>query len=188
MDKSLKELKKQFTIAAILTYLVTMKTCIVETDTTGFCPGGILSQKDDEGSRHRIGFHSKKFQPAEINFKVYNKELLAIIDAFKGWHRYLEGALCTVMVYSDHQNLKSFTIRKVVNRRQAHWAQELASYDFNIVYHLGSQHIKPDPVSRHSEYCPEKEGSEDQATSIIFSPNNSYKITKKKIELFQTRS
>jgi hypothetical protein len=36
MDKSLKELKKQFTIAAILTYLVTMKTCIVETDLPDF--------------------------------------------------------------------------------------------------------------------------------------------------------
>ena len=29
-------------------------------------------------------------QPAEINYEVHNKEVLAIVAAFKEWKRYLE--------------------------------------------------------------------------------------------------
>jgi hypothetical protein len=86
------------------------------------------------------------------------------------WRRYLEGALCTVMVYSDHQNLEYFTTTKVLNRRQARWAQELAAYDFKIGYRPGSQNGKPDALSRRSEYRPEKGGSEDQPITMILSP------------------
>jgi hypothetical protein len=73
------------------------------------------------------------------------------------------------MVFSDHQNLEYFTITKVLNRRQARWAQELAAYDFKIVYRPGSQNGKPDALSRRLEYRPEKEGSQDQPITTILS-------------------
>jgi hypothetical protein len=109
MEKSFKELKNRFTTAPILTHFNLKKTCIVETHASD-CPlGAILSQKNDEGRLHLIAFHSQIFQIAEINYEVDDKELLAIIDSFKVWRHYLEGGLCTVMVYSDHQNLEYFT-------------------------------------------------------------------------------
>jgi hypothetical protein len=122
MEKSFEELKNRFTTAPILTHFDPTKTCIVETDASDFALGAILSQKDDEGRLDPIAFHSRKFQPAEINYEVHDKELLAIIDSFKVWRRYLEGALCTVMVYSDNQKLDYFTTTKVLNRRSARWA------------------------------------------------------------------
>jgi hypothetical protein len=115
MEKSFEELQNRFTTAPILSHFDPMKTCIIETDASDFTLGAILSQKDDEGRLHPIAFHSRKFQPAEINYEVHDKELLAIIDSFKVWRRYLEGALCTVMVYSDHENLEYFTTTKVLN-------------------------------------------------------------------------
>jgi len=39
-----------------------------------------------------------------------------------------------VQVFLDHQNLEYFTTTKVLNRRQARWAQELAGIDFKIFY------------------------------------------------------
>jgi hypothetical protein len=146
----------------------------------GFRPRSNPLTKDDEGRLHPIAFHSRKFQPAEINYQVHDKELLAIIDSVKVWRRYLEDMLCTVMVYSDHQYLEYFTTTKVLNRRQAGWAQEVAAYDFKIVYRLGSQNRKPDTLLRREEYRPEKGGSEDQPITTILSPKISYKITNKK--------
>ena len=87
----------------------------METDASDFALGGILSQKY-EGRLHPITFHSRKFTEAEINYNTADKELLAIVDSFKRWRRYLEGAKYQVQVISDHQNLDLFQTTKVLNR------------------------------------------------------------------------
>jgi hypothetical protein len=46
--------------------------------------------------------------------------------------------------------------------------QELAAYDFKIVYCPGSQNNKPDALSRHLEYRHEKVLTEDQLITISF--------------------
>ena len=119
-----------------------------------------------------MAFHSRKFQPAEINYEIHDKELLAIVDAFKHWRRYCEGATHQMQVYSDHQNLEYFTTTKVLNRRQARWAQELAGIDFRIYYRPGTKNTKPDLLSRRSEYRPEKGGSENQPITMVLHQNH----------------
>ena len=93
---------------------------------------------------------------------------MAIVDAFKHWRCYCEGAMHQVQVYSDHQNLEYFTTTKVLNRRQARWAQELAGIDFRIYYQPGLQNGKPDALSRRSEYRPEKGGVENQPITMLW--------------------
>jgi len=117
-------------------------------------------------------FHSRKFQPAQINYEIHDKELLAVVEAFKHWRRYCEGATYQVQVYSDHQNLEYFTTTKVLNRRQARWAQELAGIDFRIYYRPGTQNGKPDALSRCSEYRPEKGGVENQPITSVLRKNH----------------
>jgi len=89
------------------------------------------------------------------------------VDAFKHWRRYCEGATHQVQVFSDHQNLEYFTTTKLLNRRQASWAQELAGVDFRIYYRPGTQNGKPDALSRRSEYRPEKGGIENQPITAV---------------------
>jgi len=132
--KAFNELKKRFTTAPILAHFDAQRPAIIETEASDFALGAVLSQKDEENQLHPVAFHSRKFQPAEINYEIHDKELLAIVDAFKHWRRYCEGATHQVQVYSDHQNLEYFTTTKVLNRRQARWAQELAGIDFRIYY------------------------------------------------------
>jgi hypothetical protein len=67
-----------------------------------------------------------------------------------------------VQVFTDHKNLEYFMTTKVLNRRQALWAQELASMDFKILYRKGTSNGKPDVLSRYLEYYPEKGGGRDQ--------------------------
>jgi len=63
--------------------------------------------------------------------------------------------------------LEYFTTTKVLNRRQARWAQELAGIDFRIYYRPGTQNGKPDALSRCSEYRPEKGGVENQPITTV---------------------
>jgi len=131
-DAAFSELKQRFTMAPILAHFNCAKEVIIETDTSDFAIGAILSQRDEERRLYPVAFHSRKFQPAEINYEIQNKELLVVVDAFKHWRRYCEGATHQVEVYSDHQNLEYFTTTKVLNRRQVRWAQELAGINFRI--------------------------------------------------------
>ena len=50
--------------------------------------------------------------PAECNYNIYNKELLAIICVFEEWRSELKGAVKQVQVITDHKNLKYFMITK----------------------------------------------------------------------------
>ena len=164
-----KSLVQAFTTAPILKHFDPAIQAIVETDASDFTLGAILSQKHGK-YLHPVAFHSRKFSPAEINYDVCNKELLAIVDYFKRWQRYLEGARHQVQVITDHNNLELFMTTKILNRRQARWAQELAGYDFRIYFRPGHQNAKANYLSR----CPEhrlKEG-EDGKQELILKPEN----------------
>jgi hypothetical protein len=139
----------------------------VETDALDFALGATLSQMGDDQKLHPNAFHARKFSPAEINYEIHDKELLTIVNSFKAWRRYLEGSLYMVQVFTDHKNLEYFMTTKVLNRRQACWAQELASVDFKIVYRKGTSNGKPDALSRRPEYHPEQGGGGDQQIQTI---------------------
>ena len=51
----------------------------METDASGYATGGVLSQ-EQEGKWKPIAFLSRTMQPAERNYEIYNKELLAIVE------------------------------------------------------------------------------------------------------------
>jgi len=105
-EQAFSELKHRFTSASIFTHFEPQRPVIVETDALDFALGALLSQRDDENRLHRIAFHSRKFTSAEMNYEIHDKELLAVVDSFKHWRRYLEGATHQVQEYSDHQNIE----------------------------------------------------------------------------------
>ena len=43
----------------------------------------VLSQKNKSKNLHLVAFHSHKFTDLELNYEIHDKELLAIIKAFK---------------------------------------------------------------------------------------------------------
>ena len=52
----------------------------METDASGHAIGGVLSQEQD-GKWKLIAFLLRTMQPTERNYKIYDKELLAIVEA-----------------------------------------------------------------------------------------------------------
>jgi len=55
---------------------------ILETNAFDYTLVAILSTQSNSEVRP-IAFHSRVFSAAEINYNMHNKELLAIIEAFK---------------------------------------------------------------------------------------------------------
>jgi len=76
-------LKEAFTTAPILIHFDFDKEIVVETDASDIASAGILSQPGSDGLLHPIAFFSKKHTPAECNYDIYDKELMAVVRAFE---------------------------------------------------------------------------------------------------------
>jgi hypothetical protein len=57
----------------------------MEVDASDFAVGGVLSQLQQDDRWHPIKFHSRGMDPAECNYQIYDKEMLAIMDALAEW-------------------------------------------------------------------------------------------------------
>jgi len=122
----------------------------METDVSGYAIGGVLSQEQDEKWKP-IAFLSRMMQPAERNYKIYDKKLLAIVKALTKWRQYLLDALETFKIWMDHENLKYFQEPHKLNRRQARWYLKLQDYDFTLQHILGKTNTKADILSRKDQ-------------------------------------
>jgi hypothetical protein len=100
------------------------------------------------GELHPIAFYSRSMQPAELNYEIYDKELLAIFESFRQWRAYLEGAAHVILVLTDHNNLQYFTTTKQLSRRQARWSEYMSGFDYVICYRPGRLGAKPDALTR----------------------------------------
>jgi len=74
----------------------------------------ILSIINKENEFHLVAFHSHTFTVAELNYDTYDKELLAIFEAFKIWQHSLEGLAYLIDIVMDYKNLEYFSTTKVL--------------------------------------------------------------------------
>ena len=145
------ELKARLMSGPILRHFDPAKACVIEADASDYALGGVCSQYDDEGRLHPVAFYSRKLLPAEMNYQIYDKELLAIVCAFKHWRHYLEFSASTTVVLTDHRNLEYFTTTRNLSRRQVRWSEVLSDYNFVIKYRPGSQNAAADSLSRRDK-------------------------------------
>ena len=150
-------LKKAFTSDVILIHFDADRKIVVETDASDYVSGGVLSQYNSEGILRPVAYFSKKHNPAECNYEIYDKELMAIVRAFEEWRPELEGSALPIEVISDHKALEYFASSKELSRRQARWSEFLSRFDFKITYRPGKDGGKPDALTRRSGDLP-KEG------------------------------
>jgi len=79
----------------------------VEVDASGHAIGGVLLQ-EQEGKWKPVAFLSRTMSSAKRNYEIYDKELLAIVEALDKWQQYLLNAVEKFEVWTDHENLKYF--------------------------------------------------------------------------------
>ncbi len=103
-------------------------------DTLDYAIGIEVGQTGRNRKYQPISFFLKKFLEAELNYKIYDKELLAIVRTIEENHYYLKEAKYQITVYSNYQNLIYFTITKDLSQRQARQYKILLKYNFVIKY------------------------------------------------------
>ena len=53
----------------------------------------------------------------ELNYNIYNKELLGIVAVFKKWRAFLQRIIELFVIKIDYKNLMGFLTIKELNRR-----------------------------------------------------------------------
>ncbi|KAJ6437064.1 hypothetical protein O9K51_10361 [Purpureocillium lavendulum] len=148
-----EELKLRLISAPILAQWDPDRETVVETDSSGYVTGGALAQRSDDGLMRPVAFFSKKCTPAECNYPIHDKELLAIMRCLEHWDAELR-SVESFTVLTDHLNLRYFTKKQPLSERQARWAEMLSRYNFTIVHRPGKDAAVPDALSRREQDMP----------------------------------
>jgi hypothetical protein len=149
---------------AILRHYNLDRAALLETDASDFAISGILSQKFEDGKLHPVQFVLRKLSPAEMNYDLYDKEMLAVVFSLRKNRHYLQGAEHKTTILSHHQNLTYIKSAIVLIRRQASWSEELKQYNFHLVYRKGTSNAKADILSRSLAFT-STEGGTTSATN-----------------------
>ena len=160
-QKAFEELKNRITSQPVLALPKREGKFRVETDVSGHAIGGVLSQ-EQEGKWKPIAFLSRTMQPAERNYEIYDKELLAIVEALSKWRQYLLNAAETFEIWMDHENLKYFREPHKLNGRQARWYLKLQDYDFTLRHIPGKMNTKADILLRKDQVNTKEDNNDVQ--------------------------
>ena len=96
-------------------------------------------------------YYSRKLTPLELNYDIYDKELLVIVAVLKEWRVFLQGITELFIVKMDYKNLTGFLTTKELNYKQVRWVEMLVEYYFKIEHVKGTNNIRADILSRKTE-------------------------------------
>jgi hypothetical protein len=154
-EKSFQDLKDAFTSEPVLKVYDPEKPSILRTDASGYALCGIHLQKHGN-MEHPVEYWSRKMTDEETRYTTPDQELLAVVDSLEHWRHHFEGANHKIIIYSDHANLRYFLTTTQLSRRQAHWAEKMSKYDFEIKHTPGKKN-PADAPSRRPDYRPTKD-------------------------------
>jgi len=143
-------LKKQVSLISVLRHFDLKQQAILKIDALNYVKGEILSQYDDEKVFHSMIFYSKSMILAEINYHIYDKKLLVIIQCFEHWRFELKCTELFIQMFIDHQTLKIFMKNKQLSQQQVNYLNILSKFNFQIIFKSGKMNTKVDALIRIS--------------------------------------
>ncbi len=93
-------------------------------------------------------FYSKSMILAEINYHIYDKKLLVIIQCFKHWWLKLKCTELFIQMFIDHQTLKIFMKNKQLSWWQVNYLNILSKFNFQIIFRSGKMNTKVDALTQ----------------------------------------
>jgi hypothetical protein len=106
-QRAFTRLKKLLINAPVLASFDPERKTRIQPDSLGYSIGKELSQLADDNKWRPVAFYSKKCLPAEVNYPIHDKELLAIVRCLQEWHNMLQ-SVKSFTILSDHKNLEYF--------------------------------------------------------------------------------
>ena len=79
------KLKNIFISQSMLSMMDTMKPLQIESDTSEYTTGEVLSILQDDSKWHPCAYLSKEFNNTECNYDVHDKEMMGIMHALEAW-------------------------------------------------------------------------------------------------------
>ncbi|XP_077103054.1 uncharacterized protein LOC143754001 [Siphateles boraxobius] len=113
-EAAFAKLKGCFVSAPILITPDPSRQFMVEVDASEVGVGAVLSQRSPSDDKmHPCAFLSHRLSPAERNYDIGNRELLAVKLALEEWRHWLEGSGVPFIVWTDHKNLEYIRTAKL---------------------------------------------------------------------------
>ena len=112
-------------------------------DASNFAVGAVLFQVQD--GEKVLAYFSRSLDPAEINYCVTRKELLAAVKAIRHFHPYLLGK--PFILRTDHAALCWLINFRSPEGQIARWLQQLQQYDYHVEHRQGAKHSNADALS-----------------------------------------
>jgi len=151
-QKAFDELKQVFMTKPVLVAPDLDKEFRVEADASNYATGEVLSMKCLDKKWRPVAFILKSLSDTEQNYKIHDKEMLAVIRCLEAWRHFLEGTTMKFEIWTDHKNLEYFMKAQKLNKRQARWALYLSRFDFMLKHVPGSKMGKADSLSRRPDW------------------------------------
>lgn len=174
-ETAFQKLKMMFTQTFILQHFDWTHEVIVKTDTSDTVIADVLLQNDNQRWLWSVIYFFSKMSLTEINYNIYDKKLLAIIQAFEKWCSELKSSEMSVQILCDHKNLKWFMFIKSLSQCQTWWSEFLFWFNFKIIYRLGCFNTWADALTCWSEDLSRKEKDDSQRSQqeqILLKPAN----------------
>ena len=141
------ELRKRLVTAPVLGYPDPALGYILDTDASDVGVGAVLSQMQ-EGKERVIAYYSKTLTPAEKNYCVTRRELLAVVKAVKHFRPYLYGQ--KFKLRTDHASLMWLCRRHEPSNQIARWLELLSEFTYTTEHRKGEKHGNADGLSRRA--------------------------------------
>ena len=90
-EEAFRVLKERFTKEPVLAAPDLDKKMRIEVDALDYTMGGVLFMECEDGLWRPVAFLSKSLNETERNYKIHDKEMLAIIRGLENWRHLLEG-------------------------------------------------------------------------------------------------
>ena len=112
----------------------------------------LFQQSLSDGKWYLVVFYSKLLSLVEWNYKIYNKEMLAIIWVLEELRYFLKEAAYPVEIWIDYKNLKYFIMTKKLNCCQARWSLYLIYFNFTLCHCPKWSMGKPNALSQRLDH------------------------------------
>ena len=146
-DESLQSMKTNLSNSVLLHHMSDGGTLSLTTDASDKAIGGVLHDIRPDGTSVPLAFFSRKLSPAERNYSVFDKELLAIYAATLKFRQCIEGRHC--VVFTDHKPIVAAFLKNTDHSpRQSRQLSLLSEYIDEIQHISGVENIVADTLSR----------------------------------------
>ncbi|KAG2762184.1 hypothetical protein Pcac1_g26053 [Phytophthora cactorum] len=164
--------KQGLTEASILAVADQDRPFHVVCDASDFAIGCALMQHDHEGHDRVVYYQSRQLKPAERNYPVHDKELLAMKYALAKFRVYLLGS-GPFVIYTDHASLRTAVKSPHISQRMARWLSFFAEYDFRVKYKPGRLNVVADALSRRPDYAAKTADANRIGVERVSAPSSS---------------